>query len=135
MRWLDIITDSMNVNLSKLQETVKDKGSWHTAAHGITQSQTQLSNKTIKQRHEEIRNELKSMCAQLLSHVQVFATTWTVAHQDPLSMEFSRKEYWSDCHFLLQGIFLTQGLNQHLLHILHWQEDSLPLNHLGSWRI
>ena len=135
MRWLDIITASMNMNLSKLQETVKDKGSQHTAAHGITQSQTQHSNKTIKHRREEIRNELKSMCPQLLSHVQVFATTWTVAHQDPLSMEFSRQEYWSDCHFLLEGIFLTQGLNQHLLHILHWQEDSLPLNHLGSWRI
>ena len=30
------------------------------------------------------------------------------------------------CHFLLQGVFLTQGLNQHLLHLLHWQEGSLP---------
>ena len=30
------------------------------------------------------------------------------------------------CHFLLQGIFLTQGLNLHLLHLLHWQVDSLP---------
>ena len=32
-------------------------------------------------------------------------------------------------HFLLQGIFLTQGLNLHLLSLLHWQVDSLPLNH------
>ena len=36
------------------------------------------------------------------------ATPWTVAHQDPLNMGFSRKEYWRGCHFLLQGIFLTQ---------------------------
>ena len=36
------------------------------------------------------------------------------------------------CHFLLQGIFLTWGLNLHLLHLLHWQEDYLPLHHLGS---
>ena len=36
------------------------------------------------------------------------------------------------CHFLLQGIFLTQGSNPRLLHVLHWQEDSLPLCHLGS---
>ena len=35
-------------------------------------------------------------------------------------------------HFLLQGIFPTQGLNQHLLHLLHWHADSLPLCHLGS---
>ena len=36
------------------------------------------------------------------------------------------------CHFLLQGIFLTQGLNLYLLCLLHWQADSLPLRHLRS---
>ena len=46
-----------------------------------------------------------------------------------LSMEFSRQEYWRGCHFLLQGIFLTQGWN---LSLLHWQADYLPLHHLGS---
>ena len=40
----------------------------------------------------------------------------SVAHQAPLSMEFSRQEYWSGYHSLLQGIFLTQGLNLNLLH-------------------
>ena len=35
------------------------------------------------------------------------------------------------CHFLLQGIFLIQGSNPHLLHLLCWQADSLPLSHLG----
>ena len=36
-----------------------------------------------------------------------------------------------DCHFLLLGIFLTQGSNLRLLHLLYWQADSLPLHHLG----
>ena len=36
------------------------------------------------------------------------------------------------CHSLFQGIFLTQGLNLHLLCLLHWQVDSLPLSHQGS---
>ena len=36
------------------------------------------------------------------------------------------------CHFLLQGIFPTQGSNSRLLHLLHWQAASLPLSHLGS---
>ena len=42
MRWLDSITYSMNLNLSKLQETVKVKEALHAAVHGVTKSQTQL---------------------------------------------------------------------------------------------
>ena len=44
------------------------------------------------------------------------ATPWTLAHQATLSMGFSRQEYWSGCHFLLQGIFPTQELNPGLQH-------------------
>ena len=44
MRWLDSITDSMDMNLSKLQEIVEDTGVWDAAVHGVTKSQTQLIN-------------------------------------------------------------------------------------------
>ena len=50
-------------------------------------------------------------------------TSRAVAHQAPLSMGFTRQEYWSGRYFLLQGV---------LLRLLHWQADSLPLSHLGS---
>ena len=43
MRWLDSITDSMDMSLSKLCEMVKDRGAWHAAVHGITKKWTKPS--------------------------------------------------------------------------------------------
>ena len=54
---------------------------------------------------------------------------WFVARQAPRSIGFPKQEYWSGLHFLLQGIFLTQGS---ILRLLHWQGDSLSPRPPGS---
>ena len=72
-------------------------------------------------------NVLHACVLSRFSRVQLFATLWTVARQAPLSMGFSREEYWSGLPSLLQGIFPTQGWHLHLLCLLYWQAGSLPL--------
>ena len=73
------------------------------------------------------------MSCTVLKSCLTLCDPWTVVRQAPLSMEFSREEYWKELlHFLLQGIFSPQGLKLHLLHLLRWQANSLPLSHPGS---
>ena len=61
-----------------------------------------------------------------------FETPWTIVSQLSSIHGISRQEYWSELPFPTPGIFPTQGLKQCLLHLLHWQVNSLPLYHLGS---
>ena len=58
-----------------------------------------------------------------------FATPWTVAARLLCLWDFPGKNPTVGCHFLLQGIFPTQGRNPHLL---HWHVGSSPLSHQGS---
>ena len=60
------------------------------------------------------------------SRVRHFATPWTVARL-LCPWNFPGKNTGVGCHFLLQGIFLTQGLNLCFLHLLNWKADSSPL--------
>ena len=81
-------------------EDSMDRGTWWATIHRVTKSQTQLNMHVV---------------VQLLSCVQLFVTPWTVVHQAPLSMGFSRQEYWSGLPFSLTGDLSDPGLNLHLL--------------------
>ena len=62
---------------------------------------------------------LRACMLHCVSRVSLFETLWTIAHQTLLSMGFSRQEYWSGLPCPTQGIFLIQGLNPSLRHLLH----------------
>ena len=64
-----------------------------------------------------------------------FVTPWTITTRLLCPWDSPGKNTRVGCHFLLQGIFPTQGLNPRLLCLLHWQADSLPLCHLASPKI
>ena len=69
------------------------------------------------------------LCSAVCSVVSDSAMSWTVAARLLCPWNFPGKNTAVGCHFLLQGTFLSEELNPHLL---VWQADSLPLRHLGS---
>ena len=70
------------------------------------------------------------VCAQSMSYSLPSCGLWPTRLLCP--WDFIGKNNGVGCHFLLQGIFSTQGSNPHLLCLLHWQMDSSLLHHLGS---
>ena len=72
---------------------------------------------------------LSKVKVKSLSHVRLFVTPWTVAHQAPPFLGFSRQEYWSGLPFPSPGYFPIQGLNPGLLHC---RQTLYRLSHQGS---
>ena len=108
------------------RELVKDREVWRTAVHGVTKSQNNWATEL---------NWLpvcKCVCVHTRARTHArCATLWAHGLQPTRLLcpwNFPGKNTGMGCHFLLQGIFPTHGLNLCLLHFLHWQVKSLPLN-------
>ena len=79
-----------------------------------------------------VPNSFLHACACTLSPVRLFATHELGPGGLLCLWNFPAKNTEAGCHFLLQGIFPTLGLNLYLLHLLHWQADPLSPRHLRS---
>ena len=94
---------------------------------GFTQNQCSWLHTILPNRFYVQKNESESVSWS--SHVKFFVTPWTVAHQAPLAMEFSRQEYCSGLPFLSPGDLLNPGSN---LGLLHCRQILYHLSHKGS---
>ena len=84
-------------------------------------------NKLAGQHSTFSNGQMTGLTCCLWCGLRLFATPWAVARQAPLSMGFSRPEYWRGLLCPPPGDFPDPGTNLCLLHLLHWQAGSLPL--------
>ena len=96
MRWLDSITDSIDMNLNKLWEIVKDRETWRAAVHGVTESQIQQALSNNNEQAGYIMEMILLFCSITLMEIKAFRILYYI-----LAVHKSReKTFWVSKYFL-----------------------------------
>ena len=136
--WKDSCTLTFIVALFKIAETCPLMDEWIKCSiciQNIIQPLKRKKNLLCAGKWMDLEGimlgKISHVWAWVLSHVWLFVTPWSVAHQPPLSMKFSRQVFWSELPFPSARGRPPQGTSPHLLHLLYQQEDFFPVEQPG----